>query len=65
MTTSRSSAFGSRYFIYRHGDRGCAYNPSSRDWELYEIDPSDGSIQDLLGRTQDRAQAMRWIHSAK
>ena len=55
--TSKAS-FG-RLNIYRIGDRGFAYNPSLREWELYDMD-SDGSIQDLRDRVKTRAEAELW-----
>lgn len=48
-----------RCWIYQFGARGFAYNPSLREWELYEMDP-DGSIQDLCDRVKTRREAEGW-----
>ncbi len=45
-----------RHNIYQVGARGFGYNPTLREWELYEMD-EDGSIQDLCDRVKTRREA--------
>jgi hypothetical protein len=52
----KTSAFGTRYNMYRLTGSAFAYNPDLREWEVFETD-ADGSIQDLHGRYQSRADA--------
>lgn len=46
--------------IYRWESRGYGWNPNLREWELYEMDPEDGSIQDMVDRVKSKAQAEAW-----
>lgn len=52
----KARSFDGRCWIYQFGERGFAYNPSLREWELYDMDP-DGSIQDLRDRVKTRREA--------
>ena len=56
----QNGAWGSKFPIYWHGSSGFAYNPSLREWELYDM-AEDGSIQDLRARVKHRGQAILWL----
>lgn len=53
---TKDSAFGSRYYIYRLNGSGFAYNPITKEWEVFILD-EDGSIQDLWATWPTKQQA--------
>jgi hypothetical protein len=56
-TVKKDSAFGSRFNMYRLRCSAYAYNPDLREWEVFGTD-SDGTINDLLCRCQNKAEAI-------
>ena len=52
MSVTKDSAFGSRFNMYRLKRSAFAYNPTLREWEVFETD-DDGSIQDLFCRRKN------------
>lgn len=63
VSMKKSKSFDGRLNIYQVGERGFGYNPTLREWELYEMD-KDGSIQDLRDRVKTRLEAERWACAA-
>jgi hypothetical protein len=59
MTTliDKTSAFGSRFNMYRLRFAGYAWNPTLREWEVFVLD-EDGTIQDLIDRYRCRSDAV-------
>lgn len=48
-----------RFVIYKFGKFGCAYNPNTRRWEVYEFaDVESGEIIDLIDQLQRKCLAV-------
>ena len=57
----KTKGFDGHCNIYQVGERGYAYNPCLREWELFYM-ASDGSIQDLHDRVKTRRDAELWAN---